>query len=167
MKSLNIKFYTLYLLLAFLFTTGMQCKKTGDTVKEDVLPAETQTGKGTFGCLVNGEVWLPKGKSMMSGLTTTIQFNILSIGTMKSNEGIGLAVRNIQDVGNYDLNLDENFAEYSVGSKIFKRIEGTLTITKYDKNEQIISGTFRFKAKSSTGEIIEITEGRFDDRYTN
>lgn len=42
-----------------------------------------------------------------------------------------------------------------------------MTITKYDKTNQIISGRFWFKAQSNTGEIVEISEGRFDDRYTN
>jgi hypothetical protein len=167
MKSLNIKFYTLYLLLAFLFTTGMQCKKTGDTVKEDVLPAETQTGKGTFGCLVDGEVWLPTGKSFIPALSTTIQFDILTIATNKSNENLVMGVRNISNIGDYDLKATDNIAEFSIGTVSYKCFEGKLTITKYDKINQIISGKFWFKAKNSNGENIEITEGRFDDKYTN
>ena len=162
-KLQNLSF--LLFALSFLLFTSMQCKKASETIKEDVLPAETQTGKGTFGCLVNGEVWLPKGNFPYAGLSTTIQFNILSIGTNKSNEAIG--VRNVVDVGSYDLSLDENEAEYIIDSKIFKRTEGSLLITKFDKTNQIISGRFWFNAKNSSGEIIKITDGRFDDKYTN
>jgi len=28
---------------------------------EEKLPPETQEGRYTFGCLVNGEIWLPEG----------------------------------------------------------------------------------------------------------
>ncbi|TKC00740.1 DUF6252 family protein [Pedobacter cryophilus] len=160
-----LKSLSLFLFISFLLFTGMQCEKD-ETNKEEVLPAETQTGKGTFGCLVNGEVWLPRGKFPYAGLTTTIQFNILSIGASKSNTGISFGVRNMVDVGTYNLSLDINFVEYSVDTKIFKITEGILTVTKYDKVNQIISGKFWFKAKSSSGEIVEITEGRFDDKFT-
>ena len=167
MKTLNIKFYTLCLLLIFLFTTGMQCKKTNETVKEDVLPAETQTGKGTFGCLVNGEVWLPKAKFPYAGLTSIIQFGGFQIIASKGNQYISIAKNPIEKTGEFSLNAFEKDALFTENGIEFKCIEGMLTITKYDKINQIISGRFRFKAKSSTGEIIEITEGRFDDKYTN
>ncbi len=168
LNALSFKPFIYYLLfVCFLLNTGMQCKKTSDTTKEEVLPAETQTGADTFGCLVNGVVWLPKGKFPYSGLTATIQFNILSIGASKSNEAIGLGVRNVLDVGTYNLSLAENEAEYIIDSKIFKRTEGILTITKFDKKNQIISGKFWFTAKSDAGETIYITDGRFDVKYTN
>ena len=100
-------------------------------------------------------------------MTTTIQFNILSIGASKSKEAIGLGIRNVLDVGVYNLNLGENEVEYIIDSQIFKRTEGVLTITKFDKSNQIISGKFWFNAKSSGGETVRITEGRFDVKYTN
>ena len=34
----------------------------------EVLPEATMEGKNTFGCLVNGEVWLPKGYAGYSNL---------------------------------------------------------------------------------------------------
>ncbi|MDA9554937.1 DUF6252 family protein [Pelobium sp.] len=167
MKIIRFKPFTFSLLICFLLFTGMQCKKTTDTNKQEVLPTETQTGAGTFGCLVNGQVWLPKGKFPYSGLTANIQFNILSIGASKSTEAIGLGVRNVLDVGTYDLSLAENETEYIIDSQIYKRTEGFLTITKYDKSNQIISGRFWFSAKNSTGETVAITDGRFDIKYTN
>ena len=165
MKSLNIKPCTFLLLLVFLFTTSMQCKKTNDTFKEDVLPAETQTGKGTFGCLVNGEVWLPKGKFPYSGLTATIQFGGLNLMTSKSNEGINVGIGNLNIEGDYQLSGQN--AEYSVGTNFYKSVEGKLTITKYDKVNQIISGRFNFKVKDLNGQTIDISDGRFDLKYTN
>jgi hypothetical protein len=159
---------TCFLLLAFSFllTTGMQCKKSSETPKE-VLPAETQTGKGTFGCLVNGEVWLPIGKSFIPALSTTIQFNILSIHTNRNDENLVFGIRSVLNIGEYNLKKNDNLAEFSIGSVSYKCKEGIMTITKYDKTTQIISGTFSLTAQNDNGEIINITEGRFDDKYTN
>lgn len=49
-----------------------------------VLPAETQTGANTFGCLVNGEVWRvktdkEKRKGFEEGVTAFIQDSVLHI----------------------------------------------------------------------------------------
>ena len=169
MKNINLKSrnFSLWLLaFCFLLFTGMQCKKTSDTTKEEVLPAETQTGKQTFGCLVNGEVWwLPKGKSLQPGLTASIQFDILSIKAFKGKEAISLTVRNFKTDDNYSLANDDN--GYGNGEIDYKCEEGLITITKYDKQLNIISGTFNFKAKNVTGDIVVVKDGRFDLNYTN
>ena len=46
--------YFFYAIL-FLVSTTTQCSKT--TVDPNGLPPETQTGAGTFACLINGAVW--------------------------------------------------------------------------------------------------------------
>ncbi len=168
MKNLHFKLYNYsFFLLAFCFLlfTGMQCKKTTDTIKEDVLPAETQTGKQTFGCLVNGVIWLPKGQSLRPGLTASIQFDILSIRAFKGKEAISLTVRNFKTADNYSLANDDN--GYGNGEIDYKCEEGLITITKYDKQLNIISGTFNFKAKNVAGDIVVVKDGRFDLNYTN
>ena len=43
---------------------------------------------------------------------------------------------------------------------------GILNITKLDKVNNIISGTFWFDILLPNGELIEIREGRFDMRFT-
>ncbi len=66
------------------------------------------------------------------------------------------------------------FGRYTIGGGITysgtSRTEfpGTLTITRFDPANFIISGTFSFTAKEIyTGQTVEITEGRFDMQYTN
>lgn len=44
---------------------------------------------------------------------------------------------------------------------------GTLTITRFDNKEFIISGTFEFNVLDTNGKEIKITDGRFDLNYTN
>ncbi len=168
MKNLYFKssnFSLLLLAFCFLLFTGMQCKKTSETTKEDVLPAETQTGKQTFGCLVNGEVWLPKGSFPYSGLTATIQFDIVSILARNSGNSIIIGIRNIKDESKYNLIPEDN--EFNFNGVNFKCTDGFIEIKRYDKNQQIISGTFEANGKSNDGKIIRLTKGRFDLLYNN
>ena len=44
---------------------------------------------------------------------------------------------------------------------------GTLTITRFDQDNFIISGTFEFTVVDNDGNEINITNGRFDMNYTN
>jgi hypothetical protein len=46
-------------------------------------------------------------------------------------------------------------------------ITGQLTITHFDKQKQIVSGTFYFDAVETTkGDTVNVTDGRFDKNYT-
>jgi hypothetical protein len=45
-------------------------------------------------------------------------------------------------------------------------VTGQLIITKFDAIKQIVSGTFYFDAINDKGDIMKITNGRFDMQYT-
>tara|TARA_R110002073_G_C9371447_1_gene572214 strand:+ start:845 stop:1168 length:324 start_codon:yes stop_codon:yes gene_type:complete len=52
--------------LLFLAFTLINCSKKDNLitlVEEDQLPPITQTGANTFGCLINGKVFIPKDKT--------------------------------------------------------------------------------------------------------
>ena len=54
MKKILTPFLAILLIAA-------SCKKTKtESESPDQLPPITQTGANTFGCLINGNVWLPK-----------------------------------------------------------------------------------------------------------
>ncbi|MBE9463746.1 hypothetical protein ACFP1I_32515 [Dyadobacter subterraneus] len=57
-----MRFNCLSLAFAILFMLS-NCKK-----ESDVLPDETQNGSNTFGCKVNGEIWLPKSSFGKPGI---------------------------------------------------------------------------------------------------
>ena len=57
------KFYFHSILLLFVFLSFGGCKKHKTNNSVDQLPPETETGANTFGCLVNGKVFIPKGYS--------------------------------------------------------------------------------------------------------
>ena len=68
--------YKLLLLtsLFFISLTASECKKHKTGNPADQLPPETQTGKNTFGYLINGEVFLPKGPSLGPILQCAYQY---------------------------------------------------------------------------------------------
>ncbi|MEO7801559.1 MAG: hypothetical protein ABIR81_06155 [Ginsengibacter sp.] len=67
-----------YIVLIFcFFLITASCKKNNTPTDEDQLPPATQTGANTFGCLINGKVWLPKGYSNTGTPNPKISFEIL------------------------------------------------------------------------------------------
>ncbi|RYE12239.1 MAG: hypothetical protein EOP34_11205, partial [Rickettsiales bacterium] len=145
------------------------------------LPAATQIGANSFGCMVNGKVFLP---SVGSGITSTLRstydsstgyLNLFANNT--SNKDFMITVH-LQAVG---ILLQENkiyqLTEYNINNKasgsyelyyynqgpptIYYRTNnqttGTLTITKLDLVKQILSGTFAFDSVNGSGEIVHIT----------
>jgi hypothetical protein len=176
-------------LLAALLLAG--CRKSNvDPI--DQLPPATQEGKFTFGCLVNGKAYLPKGAGLGGPVlsayyqhlnTSTAQGYFFNVAAKRDNknskEGIaingnGLALkegekyvlRNSPDEG-------EIFAEYVIfldgHMNAFETrgpFQGELHITRFDQDRQIVAGTFWFDAVNDRGEKVEVRQGRFDMLYS-
>lgn len=178
-------------LLCLVFATALiaaSCKKNKvlDTRTElEKLPPITQTGANTFGCLVDGQAWLPNGSKPQTGgpnivvdVDPTFQSGLFRIDGLKYQDGpgnfISINTFNCTNSGNYDFSS-------SLSVQYFKRISnqmceisttiantykiGSMTISKYDAIARIFSGTFEFKlynAQSLCGDTIRITNGRFD-----
>jgi hypothetical protein len=149
---------------------------------KDHLPAETQTGAGTFGCKLNGNVWIPKGSDGYSGQNTKRQFSyggcffLVSATDHDSNPLTGFVIgfdSTCMTVG-VPIKLasgrnGEGGARYfTIGysdsdNKDFitnDSLTGELIFTKY--NPPITSGKFWFDAMDKSGQVIHVTEGRFD-----
>ena len=163
----NIKYTYLLLLFSLMLLASAKCKKEL-TIPVPKLPAETQTGAKTFGCLVDGEIWVPTGKSMLPAIGTSIQFEILNLKTNKGDEAVIFNISSFNIVGDYNLSTTNNTAQFIKGANIYKSTNGTLTIIKYDKANKILSGRFYFTAKDNiTNKTATITDGRFDVPFTN
>jgi len=171
------------LLLFFSFTLlGSRCKKQN---AEPQLPPETTTGAMTFGCKVNGKVYLPKGGDGYPGIITEYPFLgngpgggwFLNIATRdrsisSSRPGVSITTDSLLLIeGNtYQLQVQKGSStgEYFLGIfsyKIKSDDSGTLFIIRHDQTQRILSGRFSFTATSNSGEKVNITEGRFDVRY--
>lgn len=92
--SINMRaFYLSILLLLF----GSSACKTDVLSPKEELPAATQEGLNTFGCLVNGEVWKPR--AVLSNEFTYYYhektLNIAAfrkIGSQNINQGLGFRI---------------------------------------------------------------------------
>jgi hypothetical protein len=163
------------------------CKKD----KQEKLPEETQTGAGTFGCLVDGEVFIPGG-AQMSGGSLNCNYQLIDgryyyrlVGRndndKNNRKSVGVFLHNSILVDDSKYLLGERFKD-SIGYSTYINIlsspseylghetnslhQGELFIKHFDSVQQIVSGTFWFDAISENGEIVQIREGRFDVRYT-
>ncbi|GAA4352530.1 hypothetical protein GCM10023185_12330 [Hymenobacter saemangeumensis] len=150
----------------------------------DRLPPATQTGANTFGCLVNGQPWTPKGNNGFSNYS-------VAYDTAPAGGGV-LDVRAYRYTGTgaNDYEYMILFANQLTGPGLFNFIDsqrtqasfenqrtrcywsnddrtttyrrGQLNITRLDLQAGIVSGTFSFTLYKPGCDSIRVTDGRFD-----
>lgn len=145
--------------------------------KHDVLPPLTSEGNNTFGCLVNGKLWLPKGALMQGGTLAEVTVRNDHAGAsiyadnVDRNSGITLSFydRPALVIGKpYDLTDSTFLIEYTdwdgeINCFYGDVINGQLKLSKFDPDNKVVSGTFEFTAYSSEcGDTVRVTDGRFD-----
>ena len=177
------------LLLLLTITVTLSCCNKNDDDQPinpiDQLPPATQTGEQTFGCLINGEAFVPPsfGSNSPSAFYQFVDgAYTLGISASKGGgnelESILLGALDVSNIveANYLLKSEQsgNFlGKYLIGGGIISNsvttdeIPGELVITKFDSENFIISGTFEFTVLDNDGQEIHITDGRFDMNYTN
>jgi hypothetical protein len=184
---------TLLPLLALLLT---QChKKDPDpTPPSDpvaALPAETQTGAGTFGCLVNGKAYTaPYATSARGDWQSTTRLAISSntyFNGQLANQEVTVVMSLsgiLQDIQTFSFisaaspfpiftpgsnqaigtaaSTNSNLCYYS-GDYIKT---GQVTLTKFDGVARIASGRFAFTLYEPGGcDTLKVTNGRFDVKF--
>ncbi|HEY6437391.1 MAG TPA: hypothetical protein VIY47_12435 [Ignavibacteriaceae bacterium] len=167
---------------SLLLFINSRCKKSD---AEPQLPPETTTGAGTFGCKVNGKIFIPKSGGGQPGLYADYVYyntgpgagwylNIVAIYNQSSNSTTVNIVTDslfLEEGHIYDLKEKKGFAagRYSYGLNAYEMRmidSGKMTIVKHDQTKRILSGNFWFNAKSLFDtSIVKITEGRFDIIY--
>ena len=179
----------LLLLLLMLAASLWACHKE-DPIKPapppdyTVLPPATQEGKNTFGCKVNGQVWVPRVP-----LGTVTAYDKYALFHEKNDRGSGIIICNLID-GSSDEHFTLAFTpsffqvrtyktlsdtalfrfnpDFTRLSENFDHLEGDtsnyLTITKIDTARNFISGVFQCSVYNKNKKI-KITEGRFDMPY--
>lgn len=166
------------LLIAF---TIFSCNNDDDDRPPiDQLPEATQTGRGIFGALVNGEAFVETNNffnTFYQQVDGEFFFNIqgefedseprtIQLGTeMKTiSQGEILPLRD-RISGNAWGN--SSFNGVGVSGDTGSTMTGELTITNLDFQNSIVSGVFWFDLiHPETGERFEIREGRFDTLFT-
>ena len=170
------------LLISFLLLSFTACDKD-DTPPIEQLPEATQEGLGTFGCLVDGKPFVETGTFFNTFYQQTQDgffFNLSAEFDDRNPFGIGFGTEGkpIEEGGTYTLIERElgnawGFVFFKISPTDFEpsttTIEnsGSITITKMDFDNGIVSGTFSFQVEDPfTNEIVRITEGRFDTLFT-
>jgi hypothetical protein len=192
MKSLQKPILVLVVVICFCFAN---CTKHNSTPTNPInqLPPATQTGANTFGCLVNGQAFLPSG-SLVGGpplfCTYEYLYNIYDTGyfldlsaTMEVTPtyvvGISIGTDSLTvSAGNHYV-LQQNIvrgnasAHYSISSPSYSpyytttnQVVGDLYLSRFDLAYQIASGTFWFNAIDSNGDTVKVTDGRFDMQFS-
>ncbi|MFN4008293.1 MAG: hypothetical protein ACK4HE_12375 [Chitinophagaceae bacterium] len=172
--------FSLFILTTFCFA---KCEK--DKIDFNGLPTATQEGKNTLGFLLNGQPWTPKGFNGTANLSIDFDpglrngiFSISAYRIISNNDrsyfGIGvndsintLTPPKTYSLGNnslYGIYFSDNNCTFDYFDNTITRT-GMLTITKLDRTNRIISGTFNATVSKNGCTIISITEGRFDMKF--
>ena len=164
------------------------CKKS---VPSNNLPPITQTGANTFGCKINGQVWVPYWRCIdLSMGAVELEYNIYSVYStgvfpFRFNLGAGKSGDPFQGIfhispaflrgfttsdgsyiygtGNVADSMEIHFFNNS-GDWTPKHFDSNniFQITKLDTVNKIVSGIFSFSLYNSPTDSIAITDGRFD-----
>jgi hypothetical protein len=134
------------------------------------LPPATQVGNNTFGCILNGKVWLPWNGTNPPTQVTYINHKLAITAWNMRTYGGGifyLSCSNITKdtsivISNDNANnQNQLFAYYNYVP--VHGCQGLFTLSRFDTINHIYSGTFSFDAiDTAYAETIHVTSGRFD-----
>jgi hypothetical protein len=153
---------------------------------KEKLPKATKEGKNTFGCKVDGKVFIPEDLNtypITPGLVTNYNESTGSLhiyATEREDENnndmkrmISIDISTLQ-MGNNVLNkVNTGMVEIASDLRPMQSystnytMTGTVNITRLDISSNVVSGNFSFKAalRSSGEKVITVTDGRFDFKY--
>lgn len=146
--------------------------------EDDELPPITREGKSTFGCLVNGKIWLTEGSAFASNTHAevycfhdSIAVNIYANGRSQTTMFMSIIARSALKINEpyHFVNSNEccglQYLDFSgaVSCSYELPVSGHVTLSRWDEDEGILAGTFQFSAESDEClGTVAITEGRFD-----
>ena len=176
----NIIYFFLSVCSFVLMSAG--CRKHKNNLETELakLPPATQAGANTFGCLVNGKAWTPKGwdgrQPNFFVIVDPGYFGNLHIRTYRyidnKRESLSIFCYDIANSRTYVINgATRLFINYrsEVSNCYFLQdsinyVSGFLKISRYDLQSGIVSGEFKCMLfdKSIACDTIKITHGRFD-----
>ncbi len=176
-----------FLVLSFFLAITLcasKCKKNTPSELEKLPPA-TQTGAKTFGCLVNGQAFIPdNGCTFLCSPAFAPYYENINGGlfsftaTLRTNgidKVINLGIDTCISIGSY--NFTTGNSKRRIGYNDYKNINGCETIysndagvvtvgilelSRFDLTNRVFSGTFEFTLSKAGCETIKITNGRFD-----
>ena len=176
----KIPFHSCYGFLFLLLLSNTHCKKTPPP--PNILPPVTQEGKNTFGCKVNGEIWIPYATCNIfyGERCKELGFQVFQRDTLhklpisfylgsksetdSSSFIIYTLASNISQTGNI---IDSVVLLFFKNANQFyhyppSHASGVFNITKLDSVDNIMAGIFSFTLYDSNNDSVVISDGRFD-----
>jgi hypothetical protein len=145
----------------------------------EVLPDETQSGKNTFGCKVNGKIFTPADQGLnKGGIGKDYDGNLTISASNGDGRNVVVSIANISTIDIYNLVSKGGLGYDKVGGCSYggTPISGKVEITKFERGEDkannlrwlIVSGRFEGVIVSdikTCKDTIRITDGRFDVKF--
>lgn len=182
----NCFFFTLLIMIGL-----SSCSKDREA-DPNILPEATQTGANTGGAIVDGKVWVATKDKLNGNHYVSTYCEVFNFGVSDKSYKIKIGLENIQNRNSYividfkTINIElnkqyifpvdaspdnESICTYkdAVTTNVyitkFPDNLAKIKITRLDIQNQIISGTFEFKAIDNNGNLVNITNGRFDKKF--
>ena len=178
----------LYTCLCFVLLS-VQCRKS-DLRRTDTpgLPPATQIGANTFGFLLNGQPWVPKGYNG-SGNNLSINYDpgfnngvvgitaYRAIANLPNTQTAGIGIRDSLNYMTFPKSFklsNKSLFRAGVTKDVFCMLlsfdinthcNGELIIDKLDKQKRIIAGRFYYTLHQNGCDTIKVTNGRFDMKF--
>lgn len=188
----------IYLLSFSLLFTATACRdnspKPQPVAPASQLPSYSETGANTFGCLIDGEVFLPGKPAFSSYTTLQCEYQYVNgkyIFGLNAADNKSDLKNLVATGGNSSFDFIRQDSIYTLKGSQFDSLrggggraysdtnwhndinyrttilhKGELHIKNFNLIKQIVSGTFWFDAiDTTTGKIIHVTQGRFDTHF--
>jgi hypothetical protein len=178
---------TYLLLLITVLLSSLQCRKQTRPTITDIpgLPPATQTGANTLGFLLNGQPWIPEGPNNLS-VDYDPSFNngiigIVAYRKINSTNSTQIVIGIMDSLNSMTIPFSRNIGKNSLGFANYSNeafcsyhqnddsshSKGILTISKLDKLNRIISGSFECKLynRLCNKDTLIINNGRFDIKF--
>ena len=168
---------TKILILLLLPLLALRCNNDPEQVEPiEQLPEATQTGANTFGCLIDGEAYLPEGNFNKPATSASHGNGTLFIQTNNVKDDISLNFYIHDDVDKVELielkKVESPWKSISliIGNESYNIDDslhvGELNLTRLDTIDGVFSGTFWFDAVNDNdpNDVVHIRNGRFDLR---
>jgi len=138
--------------------------KSGSFTKVPYEEELSSVPDNTFSAKVNGVTFPPL---MVSGVSSFGRI-VLSVSS-SGGKGIAINVPDDTNTGTFSLGTmgEEYYATYNEGTTMYESVSGSIAITKHDKTNDRIEGTFNFTGQLFPlgGGSLSVTEGSFAISY--
>ncbi len=174
------------IILMFAFA---QCKKEKQLTELEKLPPATQTGANTLGCLVNGKAWVAQTDcKFLCNPKVTITYSSqvgggVSIHAKSENNATDLDQSIVISFDSalfktyhpYQDTIHTKYGFFDYANRPCRELlsiesgttaaNGSVSITRQDLTNRIISGTFEFWLKKQQCDSLIVKDGRFDIQF--